>query len=352
MRSNSMAAAPNSHRNTFHCVVRIGAWLGIVACAIVSGLLAAQGQTEPARRDIRPTPLVGTKQRARPPVWSADAKDAFFIDARTMLVGPRPDYSAVAGDVRGKSPAPNSGGTPAAQPPAPTAASWSKLIDAEAIETEIKRAAQSVATNVTAPGPFKGGGYKACRRDFSLLAVLFAVTGEYDSAARWQDVAPGLREAFARAGRNAKVGTDATYNEATARKRDLEELIRGARPEVPSAEKAAAWGQLADRPPLMQRLNAAQQERLTKWLANEKEFASHADDVRHEAQIVALLADVIGREGFEYWDDAEYANYARELREAVGELAAAVKLKNYDQGRKALDRATKACANCHDGYRG
>ncbi len=155
-----------------------------------------------------------------------------------------------------------------------------------------------------------------------------------------------------RAGHNTKVGTDATYNEAISRKRDLEDLVRGARPQVPSADKAAAWGQVADRPPLMQRLNIAQQERLKKWLANENEFKAHGDDVRHEAQIVAMLADVIGHEGFEYWDDVEYAQFARELREAAGEMDAAAKLNNIEQGRKALDRAWKACANCHDGYRG
>ena len=83
-----------------------------------------------------------------------------------------------------------------------------------------------------------------------LLAALFAVTADYDGQARWQDVAPGLRQEFARAGRNTKVGTDATYNEATARKRDLDELIRGSRPEVPAAEKTAKWGEVADRPPL------------------------------------------------------------------------------------------------------
>jgi hypothetical protein len=281
--------------------------------------------------------------------------DAFFVDARKMLVGERPNFDAVAEDQgRGgeRMPKTPAGGSPTAQPQPSTGLSWSKLIDAETIETEIKRLAQSVAADVTTPGPFKADGYKACRRHFSLLAVLFAVSAEYDGSVRWQDVAPGLREAFARAGRNAKVGTDATYNESTARKRDLEELIRGARPQVPAAESAAAWGQVADRPPLMQRLNIAQLERLSKWLASDREFSAHRDDVRHESQIIAMLAATIGREGFEYADDVEYANHARELRDAAGEISTAAKSNNYAEGRRAFDRATKACANCHDGYRG
>jgi hypothetical protein len=279
-------------------------------------------------------------------------KDAFFADARTMLVGPRPDFAAATSSVAKNSASEPTAGESASRPQSAGGTQWSKLIDAEAIETEIKRLAQSVSTSVTTPGAFKADGFKVARRNFSMLAVLFAVASEYDSSVRWQDVAPGLREAFARAARNAKVGTDATYNEAVARKRDLEELIRGSRPQAPSAEKAAVWGQVADRPPLMQRLNVAQQERLSKWLANEREFNDHRDEVRQEAQVVTMLADVIGHEGFEYWDDAEYGKFARELRDAAGEINSAVKLNNYDQARKALDRASKACANCHDGYRG
>ena len=121
---------------------------------------------------------------------------------------------------------------------------------------------------------------------------------------------------------------------------------------MPQAERVANWSQVADRPPLMQRLNIAHEERLTKWLANEREFAEHRDDVRHEAQLVAAIADVIGREGFDYWDDEQYAAYARELRQAASDVAAAVEHDNFTKSREAGGRMTKACADCHEGYRG
>jgi hypothetical protein len=229
---------------------------------------------------------------------------------------------------------------------------WSKLIDADTIETEIKRLAQAVATDVTTPGPFKGGAYKACRQNFSLLAVLFAVAGEYDGNIRWQDGAPGLREEFARAGRNCRVGTDQTYQEAVRRKQELADLISGARPQARAADAKANWTEVSDRPPLMQRLNLAQQERLTKWLANKREFESHAEDVRHEAQVVAMLADVIAREGFDYWDDEQFAAHAEDLQVAATEMSAAVELGNFEKAQQAGSRITKACADCHEGYRG
>jgi hypothetical protein len=288
-------------------------------------------------------------KRARPPQWPDEVRGVFFDDVREKLVGPRPNYgtsseAAISAHATGISPA----GAAAN----PSNAAWSKLIDAETIETEIKRIAQAVAGDVAVPGEFQGGAYKRCRRHFSVLAVLFAVSGEYDGAVRWSEVAPALRDVFARAGYNCKVGTDQTYREAVQRNQDLAELVRGGRPPVASAERMAKWAEVADRAPLMQRLEIAHQERLTKWLSNEREFKRHRDEVRHEAQLVAAFADVIGREGFEYWDDEQYAENTSNLRKAGSEMAAAAELDNYERAKKAIGRATKACNDCHDGYRG
>ncbi|MEX0610916.1 MAG: cytochrome c [Pirellulales bacterium] len=287
-------------------------------------------------------------KRARPPKWSNDVLDAFFEDARDKLVGPRPVYSqapTVAAAANGTA------ATPPEIQSGATDAAWSKLIDAETIEAEIKRLAQAAADDVATPSKFKGGAYEDCRRHFSVLAMLFAVAAEYDGVVRWSDVAPALRDSFARAGYNCKVGTDQTYQESLNRSHDLAELIRGIRPQVPPAERAADWGQVSDRPPLMQRMEIAHQERLTKWLANERQFVQNRDEVRHEAQLLATIAAVIAREGFDYWDDEQYAQYARDLRQATSDIAAAAELENYDQAKQAISRATKACTNCHDGYR-
>jgi hypothetical protein len=320
-------------------MIRRGARIIIVAAVWV----AAIGGEFALSKDATPA------KRARPPKWSADVLDAFFADAREKLEGTRPEYgrenSAVAD-------AGNDAGSSKAESDA-TGAGWSKLIDAETVEAEIKRLAQSVAKDVSTPGAFKGGGFKAGRRNFSLLAVLFAVSAEYDGEIRWQDVAAGLREQFARAGHNCKVGTDQSYQEATQRKQELADLVGGSRPKVPQSERRTAnWAEVADRSPLMQRLNAAHQDRLTKWLATEREFTAHADDVKHEAQIIAVIADVIGREGFDYWDDEQYAGFAKELKQSAADIAAAGDSNNYQQAQQAIGRTTKACADCHDGYRG
>jgi hypothetical protein len=286
------------------------------------------------------------KKRARPPKWPDNVLDVFFEDAREKLVGTRPDYGAAADATKDALPATNAS---AASVPI---AAWSKLIEAETVETEVKRLAQSVAKSVTTPSEFKGGAYEDCRRHFSVLALLFAVAAEYDGDIRWKESAPGLRDMLARAGHNCKVGTDQTFRESTQRKQDLADLIAGSRPNLPEPNQESDWAQVADRPPLMQRLEIAHQERLTKWLANQREFERNRDEIRHESQLVAAIAETIGREGFDYWDEDEYAKNARELLEAAVEVSAAVELDNFEQARKAINRATKACAACHELYRG
>ncbi|HEX5471586.1 MAG TPA: hypothetical protein VFW73_06850 [Lacipirellulaceae bacterium] len=292
-------------------------------------------------------PPMRPQKLARPPKWPTNVLDVFYPDARTKLVGARPDYQ------HADAMAANASGFDTSKSKEKSAAGWSKLIDADTIETEIKRIAPDVGKATSSPSEFKGSGFKQCRRDFSVLAALFAVDGEYDGEVRWQDAAPALRDLFARAGHNCKAASDQTFQEAVQRKQDLADLIAGNRPKMAAtADRKADWSTVADRPPLMQRLNIAHQDRLTKWLANKTEFAAHRDDAKLEAQLVATIADIIGREGYEYWDDESYAKCARDLRQAASEVSTAADSGNYERAQQASNRMTKACADCHEGFRG
>jgi hypothetical protein len=293
-------------------------------------------------------------KEARPPKWTRDALDAFFSDAREKLQGERPNYSqkatALDSDKASASPRASAG---ASTMEASSVLPWSQIITAETIETEIKRLSQSLGKSIGTPSKFKGGGYKDVRRDFSELAVLFAVVAEYDAPIRWKDTAAGMRELFARAAANAKVGTYETFREASLRKDDLAELVRGSRPQVPKASAAVPdWSKVSAREPLMQRLSIAQQERLQPWLADSATFRRNQADAAHEAQLVALIANVIHRAEYEYWDDETFADVARELQAAASDVSAAAQSDNFEQARRAFTRAATACANCHDGYRG
>ncbi|MEM6798136.1 MAG: cytochrome c [Planctomycetota bacterium] len=284
-------------------------------------------------------------KRARPPAWTDDQRDLFPADARELLVGPRPDFAAQ------KSQAVASGGNSSSED-AVASYKWSDLVAAETVETEIKRQAMQVQQLVQSATSFKGGGYREARDAFSVLAVMFSIAAEYDGDARWQDSAAGLSALFSRAGANCKVGTDGTFREAAARSEDLAELIRGGRPDVPNAPPDRTWGDVADRSPLMRRMEVCQQERISPLMGSEREFSRGAEDAQHEAEVLAALAEVIIREGFDDADDDEYAAHSRRLRDAAADLSQAAEQDNYESARQALGQAGQACSACHDEYRG
>ncbi len=285
------------------------------------------------------------KPRALPPQWSAADKDIFFDDARKELQGPRPTFAAQANIATsgGNAPVGESGGS--------TSYEWSNLITAETIESEIKRMAQQVSPLVKSASTFKGGAYRDARNHFSTLAIMFGTAAEYDKPVRWKDSASGLAQLFARAGFNCKVGTDQSFREAQLRDQDLADLIRGGRPDVPAADPDAGWDKLSDRSPLMVRMETALNSQLNPNMSDARSFERNSEDLAHEAQMLALLGELITREGMEDAGDETYDGYAHQLRDAAIEFNKSIELESYDAARKALSDMGQSCVACHSDYR-
>ena len=304
---------------------------GISLALVVAASLASAASDQPPRR-------------AAPPKWTADVLDAFFEDAREQLAGARPAPSAAA-VVQDRS--------SSAGPVVPSDGfAWSQLIDEPTITDEVKRAAAKLAAPLANPSKFKAGGYQECRLRFSVLAVLFAVVAEHDDRIRWKDQAGLLRDAFARAGANCKVGTDQSYAEAKRRHEDLTDIVRGQRLAGDESGRLEKWSTLADRGELMKRMEAALEERISPALASAATFQRESATVKHEAQMLAVLAEVIGREAYDYWDDEEFAAMADQLRSAAVQLSESAAKNDHEPARSALAAATKSCSDCHDSYRG
>lgn len=285
--------------------------------------------------------------RAKPPQWPRDVREVFFDDAREHLVGSRPDYSAASAVPRTAA----GGGSTSAASGDKEGYAWSNLVDADTLETEIKRQLAPLQPLVATPSAFKGGGYRECRDRFTWLATLFAIGAQFDDSVRWQDSAEGLSQLFARAGFNCKVGTDQSFRESQLRAQDLADLVRGGRPDVPAAQPDVGWDRLADRSPLMRRMELSLGERISPNASDRRALQLNADELRHEAQLMALMAEVIAQPGFDYADEETYRSYATELRDASLALVRAVDIENFKAARTAIGNIEKACSNCHDEWR-
>ncbi len=293
--------------------------------------------------DVTAAPPV---KRAAPPTFDKSATDVFFPDARAKLVGKRPERrSSVPADAR---PAIDSPARPAQ---ASAAAGWKELIDAETIEDEIKSQQIALRDAIKNATKFKGGDYQKARLHFTELATLFAIDAQYDEPMRWKRESPAMRDRMAKAGFNCKVGTDASFKDATIRSEELENLVRGGSPQLPTTATEFSWPKVADRPPLMKRLEQSQQLGLAPWTANAAEFARNLDKLSHESQLVAALARVIQQAGYEFAEDESYLELARGLETEATKVREAAAEKNYEQARKAVGEISKACSKCHEGYR-
>ena len=294
-------------------------------------------------------------RRAKPPEFTEDsARNVFFNDVfQDALVGERPQNigQVVARPVNGGS-GTDSGGSSTSSDGSGGLYAWSKVISPTAIEDEIKALKIQVDEDITTPTKFAGNGFKQARKNFSILAMLFAIAAEYDGDVRWKENAHNLRDLFARSAGNAKVGTIQVYNEAKLRKQDLQDVVGGAAfSAVKESERKADWSSVLDRSPLMQRLELAQQTKLQPWTANEGEFKANKDQLVHEANMVAAMGEVLIQKGMEDGDEADYAAFAKQMRDSALEIISAGKIDNYDQARQAVGAIGQACSNCHNDWR-
>ncbi len=185
-----------------------------------------------------------------------------------------------------------------------------------------------------------------------MLALLFGVIAEYDGDVRWKSQAMVARDAFARAAANCKVATDGSYNDSKQRADDLSSLIRGDTLPVGAAPEAKPqWAKVAARPPLMSRLELAQQNRVAVWTANQGDFGKNLDGIVRESQIIAVIAEVIQREGYDFTDDNSYKGFAHDMQKHALAIADAAKSKNFEQARLAAGDLAKTCSNCHGSFR-
>ena len=224
---------------------RLLAWIAVRAAA-----RSRAGSGWPRRRPAK------TVKRAQPPKFSKT--DNFYADAfKEGLVGERPGNLSQPAAVAtgGNTAAPGSGSTTGSGAGGVAGSGWAALISGPTIEDEIKALKLQVDQNVTTPSDFAGKGYKLARRDFSMLAMLFGIAGEYEGDVRWKNDAPAARDVFARTANNAKVGTQQVWQEAKLRKDELTDLIGGSSPYGgKEAEAKAAWKDVCGRAPLMQHL--------------------------------------------------------------------------------------------------
>jgi len=314
--------------------------VGLIGCLAVSGGLSAARDGRSSSQAIR---------RAKPPaaVWDQNTAKTFHDDAAAELEGERPNFTAAAQ----RQAASGSVQTNVASGAAVGGLKWSALVSEETLTDEIKDMKQVLLGAVGSQSDFKGGGYDKARESFSAVALAFGVIAAYDKEIRWKKDAETARDLFARVGSNCKVGTDQSFNESKLRVADLESLLDGIAPTARGdREEDFRWSQVAGRPALMSRLESADAT-LAAASASKADFDKAVERVLRDAEMVAVIGEVIQQADYEYFDDDTYRGYASTMRDAALRLRDAAQKKDYETARAALGALKKSCDSCHGDYR-
>lgn len=288
-----------------------------------------------------------TPKRVKFPEFKDESriKTIFFSKALDKLLGIRQINTVPmgGGNADGGGPEPTAGGG--------MTGNWAALISAPTIEDEVKAIKLAVDNGVDKPSQFSGGGYQNARYQFSVAAAMFGIIAEFDGDVRWKSQSLGIRDVFSRTAGNCKVGSTQAYNEAKLRKADLQDLLGGATVAAKANAEDFNWSRVADRAPLMQRLEVAVDERLSPMTSSADEFESNKETILHEAEIVAAISHILTRPQMEDGDDEDYAGYANKMKSGALDLLDAIKLNDSDRAASAVGVMTQSCTECHELYR-
>ncbi len=288
--------------------------------------------------------------RAKPPTFQeGEFEGIFFEDVKQQLVGPVPKRGELANPSNsdGKGITADSGASKAAG----GSNVWKERISGASIEDLVKECKRRLDGFVTTPPKFSAGSYKDARREFTLLAILFAAIEQYPEDIRWKNSAAHARARFGRIAANAKVATLPAFNEAKLRLEDLASLLKGTTLTDTVAAPELNWSELADRTPSMQILEWALREHVLPNTASEAQFKSKNEEILTYAELIGLLGETLHQPGMTDADDEEYKTWTKKMISETSRIVDAVKLNNSTLAREAAGQLDQSCNGCHNTFR-
>ncbi|KAA5545579.1 cytochrome c [Roseiconus nitratireducens] len=288
------------------------------------------------------------KRAAAPEFSSSDTEGIFFDSVGDALRGERPSLAKLRAKQQPAAVAAASGDSDS--PEQSAGGTWDKLITATSLEDEVKRVKLHYDTVVTQPGPFKSGGYQDARLDLMVLSSMFAIISEYGGDVRWKEDAAAARDLLARTAFNCNAGTTQVFNEAQARRNDLQDLVSGTGLRDRKADGTNDWASIADRGPLMEYADQLR-ESLRQSTASAEDVEAEPGDVRRPAELLAVLGKILVQDGMDESDDQDYVAFSEAMTKAASGVTRGLELKDYDAVRAAVGEVTQSCDACHEQYR-
>lgn len=243
------------------------------------------------------------------------------------------------------------GGVPVTTKPAGTSAGgWKSLISAEVITDEVKSIRSRFSNSLQTVSKYNGN-YKDLQVDGAVLAALAAIAAVHPDAVSWKQDAPLLRDLAADMGKKAKGLAQPSYDNTHVAFDRLDGVLSGNRPpDLPKAEPAVPFSEVAGRGPLMRRMDRSFQF-LKSSINSDSSLKSAGDKAIQEATLLATLGQVLLNEGYPGIEEAEYQKFLKDLVQAMLAATTAARDSDFKVFSDQLSLAQKTCNECHSSYR-
>lgn len=255
-----------------------------------------------------------------------------------------------------------SNGNPATNPNTPTvdpspstesnaSADWTKLLPVTVLDNEIKNTSNQLKEKVQTTAAFNGG-YLELPPYIATMAAFAHVATLHSEEVRWKEHAPVIRTLGAQMLAEPLRRGAAGFRKLQAEYEPIAEILAGSSPAAPPEIPAdVTFVDVAAMSDLMKRLELAQ-----NWLKvnanSEASLKSNADQVKHEAHVIASLAEIIAAEGYGYFEDEDFLGHSRPMRDAAMSIVDAADSGDFSAYELSSSRIMQSCTECHSDYRG
>ena len=231
---------------------------------------------------------------------------------------------------------------------------WAKFISPGTLEKEISLLTTQNQEHLANSGVFVGKGFKKIRDNYAVAASLFQVASQYDGNLKYKEEGAGLRDLLAsipmKIENDDAKPDDAMYAEAQLGQQALEKLAAGSKAGVANGPPRKGVEVTPDKA-IMRRMELAQDRRIRGWTASADDFSKNAENIQHEAELLAVMCQIIMDKSYPTAEGEDYQGWAKQLQQDCIDIVAAVKSKNHDAASKASSDMLKQCSACHEGYR-
>lgn len=226
---------------------------------------------------------------------------------------------------------------------------WGELLPMEELQGEVKSIRNRLTNSLKTQGQYRQN-FKSIAIDGFEIAALAAIASEHRDAAGWKNNARYVREFGSQIGQSSAGMSKEDFEKTKSAFQRLSSVLDGSIPDdagdVPSAR---SFHEVASRKELMKRIERAR-DWLQKDVVSEAKLKSMSDSVQREAAILAALATVVTTNGYEYTDNDDYQNFARQLVEGAREAAEAGRESVFAKFKRAVEKINKSCTDCHGVY--